>query len=811
MRILYTSMMVALAATLSYAESLTPEQALQRALGENTRMSRGADFELVYSQPDAEAPAYYVFNQEGAPGYMLVAGDDICIPVLGYSDKDSFDPASIPPQMKWLMDKYAAQIAMGRAGESRAISVDDLGLTGKAAISPKLKTTWNQGAPYNNDCPSDAGGKTVTGCVATALAQVMNYFQYSACADTIATYTCGSDTTDYSFKGVSFDWANMIDDYSGSYTTAQAAAVAKLMLACGAATNMKYSSNESSANLYVIPTAMPNIMGYDQYTFTADRAYYTLAGWHQLVYEQLEKVGPVTFGGVTPANAGHCFICDGYDGKGYFHFNWGWGGLSDGYFMLDALDPISEGIGGADGNFAYLALIVGGIQPSSGSFHHFEIICSSLTMPTGTYSKSATLNVTTDGFYSFSNAMPAMQIGLKFTKDNDNSVIFSPGYENTAFAFGYMSGINDQYMLMAPRIPSTLTDGTYTMTIAAKIVETGEYVDVAMGLNQARSWEVTVSGTSVKIGKATVKNPTLSSLTASESFQWASNDDVNLKFTVDNSKSSAEFYDSWEAILCRDGVTYAISAPFIVDVPAGSTRDFDLYTSFSAWEKEQDDPYGEYELYLMNKETSKKISSTVYTTITVDAPEPSVIVGYDDINLPDFVADESNRNIATADTPFTTTVEFTNSGEAAGEVQYYFNLCQIDGDRVNTSVKYAYSDISTVYLEAGETKSWQQTIDLCNIVEDDIPAGKYALGVINNTINPATGSYGYKYYWVNILGALGGIADVVADDINAETPVSVYSLDGRTIYSGAYGNLNLDAPGIYILRTPSATYKLRQP
>ena len=365
-----------LSAGMCLAAPLSPEEALNRLngglLSPATRGSAALKPAMVLSTPVGE-PAIYVFNQTETPGFMVVSADDAVTPLLGYSDFNSFDPDNIPPALQNWLDQYSQQIEYARSTNSVASSEPNtrVSLPAWSAIAPMVKTAWNQGAPYNNLCPLQGNSRTYTGCVATAMSQVMNYFKYPEKGQGSITYKCESINQNLSldFSDITFDWANMLNTYSGTSDPAVSQeAVATLMMAAGYSVQMSYSTNQSGAISGYIPGALVKYFNYDKGVLYVSRSQKTYTEWATLIYNNLKNVGPVIYDGDTDFSGGHSFVCDGYNGNGYFHFNWGWGGSGDGYFLLDSLNPSSIGIGGALGGFNFRQDAVLNIQkPKSGS------------------------------------------------------------------------------------------------------------------------------------------------------------------------------------------------------------------------------------------------------------------------------------------------------------------------------------------------------------------------------------------------------------------------------------------------------------
>ncbi|MBO4803901.1 MAG: C10 family peptidase, partial [Muribaculaceae bacterium] len=267
------------------------------------------------------------------------------------------DPNNIPPNMKEMLEHYAQEISM----------LDQLGITRENltaprpthnSISPMITTHWDQGAPYWDQCPEfldlDENGDTIserayTGCVATSMAQIMNYYKYPLyCTQTIPsyemTYYWNEDyyvTDTDPLPPIVFDWDNMKDNYTGAETQAEKDAVAWLMLYAGCAARMNYGINASSTSDPYIPTAFNDYFNYDaKLVYRSD---YEQADWEEMIYQELLAGRPIIYNGRSGTGGGHSFVCDGYAYGDYFHINWGWGGLGDGYFVLSVLNPYAGG------------------------------------------------------------------------------------------------------------------------------------------------------------------------------------------------------------------------------------------------------------------------------------------------------------------------------------------------------------------------------------------------------------------------------------------------------------------------------------
>lgn len=271
------------------------------------------------NSPQGETDVY-IFNRANNGGFILIAGDDAVSPVLGYCDEGSFDPDNIPPQMQWLLSEYSRELAFARTHNSSPRKTVSL----STSVSPLIQTQWDQDAPYNNECPSLNSSQTVTGCVATAMAQIMYYYKWPLQGTGNHSYTWNSGTLSADFSQSTYDWNNMCLTYSGSETAEQNAAVAKLMSDCGISVDMEYnvdSEGGSGAVTAQAPESMKTYFGYSQYAGMLYRNGYGIDEWESMLRRELDAKRPVLYCG--QGSGGHAFVVDGYDTHGYFHHQLG--------------------------------------------------------------------------------------------------------------------------------------------------------------------------------------------------------------------------------------------------------------------------------------------------------------------------------------------------------------------------------------------------------------------------------------------------------------------------------------------------------
>lgn len=362
-----------------YADQLSPEEALTR-MSKDRKMTAGLQknrMRLAYTASRKEKNLFYVFKDETRRQSLILGADDLLPAVIAY-DLNEFDIENMPPQLSdWLTfyQDVCSQVIL----ENRPIST---GMATGSAVKPLVQTKWDQMEPYNKYCAQYMHINVPTGCVATAMAQIMNYWQYPEKGTGVHSYTTSTGvrlTAD--FGNTTYDWGNMRNFYgnyaiegessqgNASYTDGEADAVALLMYHCGVAVDMKYTENSSGATTSNAGTALITYFGYDKGMRYHNREVYSDEEWQQMLLDELYQGRPVIYSGRTIRNEGHAFVCDGYDGNGYFHFNWGWSGMADGYYMVTGADPLHpqyHGTGGSLNSDAYNQgqYVISRIQPA---------------------------------------------------------------------------------------------------------------------------------------------------------------------------------------------------------------------------------------------------------------------------------------------------------------------------------------------------------------------------------------------------------------------------------------------------------------
>ncbi|MBQ9666840.1 MAG: C10 family peptidase [Bacteroidaceae bacterium] len=336
-------MMVAFAVfSMANAQPLSMQQALQNA----RQFMPDKQFMVQHGRriggmtEATTSTSCYIFNADNHAGFVIVAGDERAEEILGYSDTGSMDVETLPENVRWWLKGYADAI---EAMQQQALTITRKMEENRASVRPLLKTQWGQGTPYNDMCPTIGDERCVTGCVATAVAQLMKYYNHPKSSKATFQYrTSTNKITMRALPATDFDWDNMQNAYYyGEASAAQQEAVATLMLYCGCALSMDYDVGGSGADDTPVCDAMEYFFDYDEGIRRVYRQDYDADAWDGLIYDELANGYPVFYSGRTSGNEGHAFVCDGYD-NGFFHINWGWNGYCDGYFKLSILYPYAE-------------------------------------------------------------------------------------------------------------------------------------------------------------------------------------------------------------------------------------------------------------------------------------------------------------------------------------------------------------------------------------------------------------------------------------------------------------------------------------
>lgn len=460
------------------ARQLTAAEAANNAMNGTpggVSIKSAGRLELVHTESLDQLNTIYVMRNADNNQVMLLSADDVAVPILGILDNGDFDPNNMPPQMAEWLKEYSREIAAAtKAGLPTLIQPQSMDL---GYVAPLLASQWNQGDPYNLLCPSDDGGLCVTGCVATAMAQVMRHHRWPSRAGTgTKTYTWNGQDLTIDFATTPFNWNQMQDTYGSSSTAAQKNAVATLMKACGYSVEMGYSSSASGAYSENVGPALVNYFGYAKDIVLAYRDYYPLREWIPMLYNELANNRPIYYAGA--GTGAHAFVLDGYRSGDLFHVNWGWGGTSNGYFVISALDPASQGIGGSTAGYNYQQSALLGVRKDyDGSDYRREFVHANSYEPNlyeynSTTSTLISLTIPSTNYFVRNTSLVSVPVsfGLKLTDVESGEVKYAFSSSEQSLSAGYWRSTVYVYTSAMPET------GTYDVEIAAK--SDGEIYDV---------------------------------------------------------------------------------------------------------------------------------------------------------------------------------------------------------------------------------------------------------------------------------------------------------------------------------------------
>ncbi len=797
---------------------LSPEQALDRAsksVNMKARSKKTTEAKLVYTSTSNNGiNAAYIFNYQGG-GYTVVSADDSAYPVLGYSDNGTVDPENLSPQLKWWLDEYGRQIEWAN---SRKINTSNTRADNNwAPIVPLVKTKWDQDAPYNDLCPipKTVNGKpytegkhSFTGCVATAMAQLMKYHNYPDAGEGVIQYT--PTRQGYTFDRLTwnlarhpFEWSKMLNIYSeGAYTEAEGEAVANLMKSCGVAVGMSYGLDASGASGLSIASALRTYFKYNDNTRSEFRDIYSSSEWEEMIYDNLKNVGPVVMNGQSP-DGGHSFICDGYDGNGYFHFNWGWSGMSDGYYLLQALNPDAQGIGGYAGGFNFSQnAILGAKPPVAGE--------TGYNNPVRVYQYGASTATVSGKVLSF-GASDYYMLGWGNTSDRTMNVNIGAIIEDNSdplkrqIVKGYIQGRSGKFDTLTlgayayypaesnhPEITlPSLADGEYKVTLACydNDCNNKEWVPVATPWGYPNYVYLTVEG-----GKSTVREVGIDQLTVNNveiTTDLYYNRFFKIKASITNN-SDIELTGYYSPALYSGKQSKFYGESVGITVGAGETIEYEWVSKLTS-EPGVAAPTKdtEYTLGLYNPDPyANKAIYGYYGNVTLKpTPSSNPRISITEFTISGEKVDVTfdGREITTTLVPDPNDVEVTFAykdilGYFDGVMQLSLNY-KLEGNKVSYPV---IDEIATSqpFLTAGGSDSIVAHFSVPN----PIPGAQYVVNA-KYTLNSRWNNLGN----VGFMTGLSGINDVEIEASKDE--VVYYNLQGQIISNPQKGDIVIEKRG----------------
>ncbi len=792
MKSIFTSFLALFCAITMWAEGLSPQQALARFSADQSRHSLKtspvkSNLKLIDTGKLGDFTAYYVFSS--VEQTVILSADDVAEPVLGYLDRPAQSMDEMPPAMKWWLAEYAREIEYAAThtpivksinvkpnlslGNATVVANDVFAASDRTDISPLCTSKWNQDAPYNNQCPKINGTPTYTGCMATAMAQVMNYHQWPEKGTGSITYKWannGNQEISKNFATMTFDWGNMLDTYrSGQYNTTQSKAVATLMEACGYASQMNYGTSASGAVDGAALRGLKSYLGYDKGARLLHRDYFPLSEWNQKMYDNLKNIGPVLYCGQA-SDGGHAFVCDGYqtsDEK--FHINWGWGGSYDGWFLLSALNPEGQGIGGYEGGYNRDQTAMVGLRKAQAG--------SQDSAPEVGFNRAVTLSRSGSwGLYIINNFLfnsgdqsGNFQFGYSLTSASNATTygtVFSSG--TLPPGYGYqLSAQNNPYNFS---IPSTTAAGTYKLKLVYK-VNNGSWQPVQTVYGTSDEFTIVIGSNGIQSIDGSSQAPVEVNLVVTSatvpSSSLKAGESAMISATIQNQGSSKVS----EKVICYvcavDEATQSASpiaafASATVSLNAGASKSQLFRGSLPVTVAEG--TY--YILFVVEKDEKLAVISDPYQ-VTVE--------GSDALSLVSCSYGDATKQ---AGTSFDVSLVLNNKSASAVKLPA-FQLVLLNSEYYLK----AYAEATNLDIPANSNVTNNFTLTL----PEDLPAGTYYLAFCDDYLN-------ILFEWAAKLNitASAAIDSIDIDEAGAEA--EYYNLQGVKV-----DGLNLQ-PGIYIVK-----------
>jgi hypothetical protein len=701
--------------------------------------------------------SFYVFNAKR--GYVIVAGDDRAPAVLGYSDKGTFDPNNVPEALQELLEGYRAQInAIEKGGQ-----IVRLNSSGEA-ILPLMTSEWSQNPPYNTMLPMlPTGQQAVVGCVGTAMAQILYYWKYPAQVTT----TIPAYTSQYfsiympELEPVDFNWEAMQDTYLSTDTESEGAqAAALLTLYCDQSLEMNFLPGASGANSRRMPRLLSTYFGYKSSARCEYRENYTSQSWADFIYNELAEGRPVVYNG-DKASSGHAFICDGYDGNGMFHINWGWNGMSNGYFMLNVLNPDAQGTGAANEAYGYIydQYIVAGIEPGEGG-GEFALTAGNVALngavTTRTSSNENFSATVTGDFTNYTNETITVSYGWGlYDGDELLSVLFQRGGQLPS---GYFYSTNNQPLSFG----SGITSGTYRIVPIYSEYYTGNWRPCKGA--DVNYIEVTIDGDSCTVmghGTAGIRDYEVNSISCDGSLHHGRPVDLTINLTNNGYTQNDLLYmfvngsfNSTGFVGLEHGETGDVGFRFLPTAPGD-------YTCVFSFNEDGSDPLCQ-------------------TTITVnEMPTANLDINYEVLNITDY-----SNNIITDD-KFSVKITITNHGTE----QYYDDITvKLYKNQDGTYGSLAQIMNQLAIIEPEETVELQ--FDLDNVID----GWSYFAAIYYCTDGHQQMGTATPYYTI----VFPQEPEFIKGDVNGDTQVNITDIIKliNAISSNNFDEINIDAADV---------------
>jgi len=739
------------------AKQISEAQALDKAqlFGKNatsthlmSKARTSAIMSIAYRAMEKESDSvnyFYVFNRGTEDGYVIVSADDKSNEILGYCDQGSFDYSSLPDNMKSWLDGYREEIKYLRTltkSVSAKLKTDNETSIISTSVTPLLgRIAWNQDAPYNNLCPLYMPNtRSSTGCVATAMAQILYYHRWPEKGNGTHTYSpsiLSGNVLTANFGETTYDWNLINPFYNSASSDASKLAVATLMLQCGIAVDMEYSS-ASGALSKDWCYALENYFNYDPGVSFKNRDNYGTKEWDEIIRTELDNARPVFVTGFA-TSGGHAFVCDGYSTDGFFHINWGWGGMSNGYFLTTALTPSTQGLGGSDGGFNYKQAIITGIQkPQSNSIKTIELISTETLKATpSTITKSDKTTIKLTGKVQNMGWEPVVcDFGIAAFDANESQVFELSGnqyirIEESAMVYG-SSFLDVDF--------SSLADGTYTLRPMCRVSGTSTWQSIhESNLGYVNYLIMIVENNTIKFTSPNSYTLSATNITISPKIYAYTSTAISAEI---KNTGTTEYYGDLRVTLYNKSTNKKVldGENRIVDLTGGSTTTVNFVDAFNV-------PAGDYLLSITDQDYSK-LSELIPVTIMSTPTQKAIISITENVSFTD------NEHVPSNDLKLKAKIHCAQ-GVFSGYIYAY--IYPENGTTVVGSL-----DPTFVTVEAGSTVD----MTLSGNFETGINGGRYLVNLVNGTNNAYITPVEFAKCYFTIFNPMTGVAYHTADDIH---------------------------------------------
>ena len=705
-------------------------------------VGKSIPMKLTYtSKEKTGANLYYVFNRGENHGFIIVSGDDRAYDILGYSDYGTFDYESLPANMKYWLETYEKELSVliNNPAMKTIKNITTRG-TFESSVKPLLgNIKWDQGSPFNHKCPRlPDNSNAATGCVATAMAQVMYYHQWPPIGNGEHQYISSKYGFNLSanFGETNYMWDKMTPQYNGSSSAESKEAVATLMHHCGVALEMNYGPS-SGAYAYMIPYSLTSYFNYDKGVNIHKREYYRIGEWTDMIKTELNQKRPVIYGGQS-SGGGHSFVCDGYDTNNMFHINWGWSGNSDGYFQLNALTPNNQGIGGgADDGFNSQQDLITGIQRArEGSNIKSNLYCKEIHANSyETSSRNYTFSIQAVNLGNYGWTYSDCQYALGLYKGNEFIQILGTPQAFNLQPFYYYYSFNHKFS-----IPSSIEAGDYRIYPVFQSAGCNEWqkVRVVMGQHQYIGAKLTNSEVTFSEPDQFISSLQLTNIATNNKIYR----NRSTKITFDISNTGGDFYGPLKIMIYYPSNDFmAEGSTQIVDITSNATHTVSFYENFTFTE-------GNYMVGIMDDKGSLIGATKPFTLLP--EPESSNLKLASEPYFPD------NNRVPNNDIRITATV--INTGGL------YANNLMASVDALDGSLNGGYLNAWSE-IENGETK---EIIFKGSLV--DCPDGEYNLYIYYYNQNDGylypLEPYANQGITFTLYNPSGGVENVVGNRAN---------------------------------------------